>query len=590
MTARPRLSLAAVLVVAALVFTAQPAAAATISVDSWEDGDFDEYNDVEPSQCDKSTTTTVVRSGSRAALFEETSGSFNEGCFVFSTSGLSQYPSQGDTWTQYFNFTSDGAVYEYYFAAQNETVKSPDGYFLQVDPLNSVDLKANRPGGATVTIAGESFTHGVSKNEWWTATFRWGSDGTFNISFSNQTVTYWLNGSDADYFDEGGTGYVARENSGADANGMYVDAPVKELRIKNESRPSEFVKNTLNVTFFGSGGGIRESQTSTGNVSISGLDEDQEWVARIEDLDGEYTTRTYKFRDTNRNHTTYLLNTTNRVTNDVTFVLDDRSGLFPVDQTTLIIERPLVINGNTEWATISSGNFGAANNYQVELEDGERYRLRVQNRPDERVLGTYDSEVSETVELTIGDVALDPDARDGPEYNASRTNLTNQPVQVTFEYNDTAANTSTIYLEIFEFNNASNVLLSNTSFSGPYGSFSNTENVPSSDNQTTWVVKFVAVRDDAPNVQGQIIVGPQRPVLDGLPVWLKTLMSVGLIIMVAGLFSQLNASIGSVVVAGVGGILFYINFVPPELGAGVMLLSLMSAGMIWINEHRGGNL
>ena len=76
--------------------------------------------------------------------------------------------------------------------------------------------------------------------------------------------------------------------------------------------------------------------------------------------------------------------------------------------------------------------------------------------------------------------------------------------------------------------------------------------------------------------------------LDSLPTWLKTLLSAGIILMVAALFSQINAPIGGVVVAGVGAILFYIDFVPPELGAGVVLLSLVGAAAMFVAQQGDG--
>jgi len=79
-------------------------------------------------------------------------------------------------------------------------------------------------------------------------------------------------------------------------------------------------------------------------------------------------------------------------------------------------------------------------------------------------------------------------------------------------------------------------------------------------------------------------------VLPGLPAWLASLMSVSLVLLTAGLSSQLNGKVGGVATAGVGALLWATGIAPPSLGAGVVALALVVAGLLFINDRDDGGL
>lgn len=341
------------------------------------------------------------------------------------------------------------------------------------------------------------------------------------------------------------------------------------------------------TTFDGQDDSVLQVTDSDGVVELDPLAANVSYQAEIE-VSGYYN-RTLVIDDRANSYDTYLLNKSN-TTNTIEFTLTDNTGDFPPDDTQVIVQRRITSGGTITYQTVASGYLGAANVYRVQLEQGERYKIRVKSGDDERSLGGYTVVGDERVNLQIGNVVLNPTGVDGPTVEASRINETGQQPQVTFQFNDSTGTTNRLWLEIYEYQNQSNVLLTNTSFNGPFGTFATSATITDpADYNNAWTVKYVLVRESG-NVRGNIIVGPQRPVMPELPTWLVTMIFVGTIFMVAGLFSELNASLGAVVVAAVGALFFYVDLVPPQLGAGVMLLSLMAGAMIWINEHRGGNL
>jgi hypothetical protein len=103
-------------------------------------------------------------------------------------------------------------------------------------------------------------------------------------------------------------------------------------------------------------------------------------------------------------------------------------------------------------------------------------------------------------------------------------------------------------------------------------------------------VVIAAIRDGAENIRVAEPLTPRRDVLPGLPAWLASLISVSLIMLVAGLSSQLNGKVGGVAVAGVGGLLWFSGIAPPSLGPGVVALALVVAGLLFINDRDDGGL
>jgi len=290
--------------------------------------------------------------------------------------------------------------------------------------------------------------------------------------------------------------------------------------------------------------------------------------------------------------TVYLLsNNQSRVSSvEVTFQLRDRTGDFDGNGALLKVQKPINKSGTTDWKTIHGEEFGV-DGVTTNLKKDQRYRLIVQNDDgDTRVLGTYVSDANETVVLTVGTVEGDfVSGVDGYKYNATWDNETGTP-RVKFQYNDPNSSTSAITIEIYERGNKSNVLFTKQTFdNGPYGNLSVSEFVDKGEYDTEWVVE-VTVERNGETHKIREIVGPRNPLLLEMPDYLKVFISIGSIWLVAGLFSRLNGKFGGLVVAGMGAMFYFVGLVPGYLGGGVVALTMLTAGVLFIRGARGGGL
>lgn len=374
------------------------------------------------------------------------------------------------------------------------------------------------------------------------------------------------------------------------------------LSIREESSPHDLITSQADVTvkFYEDTQDDptiieRSDDDNDGKIDLSGLPTGTQFTV-VANADG-YHNRTIILDSLYSQQSVFLLNKSEPSV-ESTFIIEDRTGNYPTEDTEIVIQKAVnrskYDSTNTDtynWTNIAGDDLGADEAYVTDLRHEERYRIRVQNNGgDSRILGSYTAENDGTIRLNIGNVVIDPEGPDTVGYDAEWTNETGQPVQVTFEYNDSTENTTKLYLHIYERNNESNELLANTSFDGPYGTFSTVEDVPASENGTTWVVEFTAVRDGASNISGTLIVGPQRDVLQNLSPWVVTLFFVGMIWTTAGLFSQINGDVGGLVVAGEGAMMWYVGLVPTGLGSGVVALALFTAAVLFVRERRGGGL
>jgi hypothetical protein len=158
------------------------------------------------------------------------------------------------------------------------------------------------------------------------------------------------------------------------------------LTVRDEQ--NQTVINTsgdVSVTFFGENT-VEQRAITNGRADLSGLPAGDQLVAVVE-ADG-YRTRRVILPSLFEQATVYLLNQSAPAAT-VTFTLDDPTGEFPPEETSLVIEKPITTNGTTEYRVVSADNFGATARYIVDLAPGARYRLRVTSGDRERLLGPY---------------------------------------------------------------------------------------------------------------------------------------------------------------------------------------------------------
>jgi len=325
---------------------------------------------------------------------------------------------------------------------------------------------------------------------------------------------------------------------------------------------------------------VIERSTSNGEVSLEGLPVDGTITASVSATD--YIDSQTVFRSIFEQQGIYLLPDTTS-TYQTRFVLEDNTGgRFEENNPTIDVERALNKSGQTQWVSVRGGRFGVQG-FTTQLEQGEEYRLIVRNdRGDSRIFYPFTASAAETVPLEVGSINATTVGEEGYTVDVFYDTTTTSNY-VELELYDPTDSTETVWVEIYERGNQSNVLLQNTSFTGPYGNLSVREQVPQQHNTSTWVVEY-AIERDSSSAQGQEIVGPRSQVLTQIPWWLRTIMSVGVIWITAGLFSKLNGAVGGLVCAGLGGLFWYVGFLPSGVGVGVVVLAMITAGMLFVRS------
>lgn len=357
-----------------------------------------------------------------------------------------------------------------------------------------------------------------------------------------------------------------------------------EFSIYNISAPSQLVDNVgeIELTFYADDT-VFTRTTSDGTVNLTGLPTNQELIVTAS-ASGYYDRQTV-ILSLYEQQAIYLLNDTITAYNTKFILSDNTGGTFRSNEPLVIVERGLNKSGTTQWVSISGGEFGVSG-YTTALEAGERYRLRVRNSlGDERVFYPYDAQAAETVPLEVGAVSASVEGEASYTWDAGYTN-TSGTRRVDFEYIDELNATSSVDVLVYERGNKSNVLVNDT-FTGTYGTLDLVWTVSNTTaDGASFIVEYSAQRDGE-TVSGKTIVGPRQTVLEQLPVWLKTIISIGSVFIVAGLFSRANGAIGGIVTAAVGGMWWFVGFLPPEVGVGVVVLSFITAGMVFVRETGG---
>lgn len=413
---------------------------------------------------------------------------------------------------------------------------------------------------------------------------------------SNQTVTASVPAS-AKTGGQHSWSVEASDSYGETATDSYSYSVPSELQFRTESPPYSLIKNTskplvVEATFFedvDQAPTIINRTTTDGTIDLTGLPTSSDFSVSVQ-APG-YHNRTVRLGNIYVQSDVFLVSK-DKTTVENRFLVSDRTGNFPNEETSILIQAPvnesLYGSGGFQWKTVAGDDLGADEAFTTDLIEEKRYRIVVTNDAgDERILGAYTAETDGVIDLTIGSVQLDPTSPGGTSYNFTWDNSTGTP-EVGIGYNDSNGNTSELYLHVYERNNKSNELIQNQSFNGPYGTFTYQQAVPAGENDTTWVVKMVAVKDNGENVVMKKFVGPGSPVLQDMPAYLVTIIFVGTILTVGGLMSQINGGIGGLMIAGLGAIFYFLNLVPAYLGGGVVVLSMLVGALIFIRERGGG--
>lgn len=184
-------------------------------IENWEDHTLSPYN-VGGENAAKSFTVrhepANAYEGDHYALAEHTTGAGGGSVWAHSTSGLSNYPRAGDTWSGYTRVNQSNAVSAMSYGIQSTADPAPPGYHALI--RNGVfALRYTRPSGGGYEMASASFSQSSYLNEWLEVEVYWhpaGGDHTARLVTDTGTEIVSISGrnqsGDPDYT-SGGFGF-----------------------------------------------------------------------------------------------------------------------------------------------------------------------------------------------------------------------------------------------------------------------------------------------------------------------------------------------------------------------------------------------
>ena len=360
-----------------------------------------------------------------------------------------------------------------------------------------------------------------------------------------------------------------------------------ELRIYSETEPDQLISDdtSLRVRFFVEGQEtVIERETNSGIVDLEGLPVDQRFIVTVRDDQSNFTYRRIVIDSLVETQDAYLLNES-EPNSQILFQLDDPTGEFPPEQTTLYVEKPITKDFNddgtdtTRYEVMAGDTFGASAQFPIVLQDDSRYRLRVEAEDgSSRILGAY-SVSGEAVEpLQIQRVNLEGDADSGASLQSTIEGPDNDR-NLYVRYVDPGDETKSVEYRIIDATDGS-VYVENTTRTS--NSFADVYNLPATNGEMSYKVEYQIERSG--NVTGGSVYAGKLPeVADRFGIeqrvlnwvsWAAILATMGLLVIV----SPKIAPIGGVGMATVLTTLGAINLSAPVIGVAGAVSVLVIVG------------
>lgn len=365
-----------------------------------------------------------------------------------------------------------------------------------------------------------------------------------------------------------GTATVNLPQATDNAIGLQEGPNTLTIRSTDDPQGKVTTPSTVNVTFFErSSDRVFTRQASNAEVSFEGLPKTSSFVARTE-ADG-FVDRRVLIDSIFEQESVFLLNES-RDTVNTSFSVTDNTGRFGEDST-IQIQRALNTtdspDGELRYVNVAGATLGETREFETELERGVRYRIVVSNRDgQQRQLGSVVPSRDRVFNLEITTLNFNFD-----KSGSTATVQTNQTVSgeganktktLEFTFNDSANETTALSGTIHERGNASNVLTTFSPQAGdfPLGQFRFSTTASGAAANSTYVVNYSYERLGQQQQAVEPFVGQQFDVDFPLESGWQSIFGVGLLIVLAGVFSLGNARIGALIIPGVALLLFQIGF------------------------------
>lgn len=399
------------------------------------------------------------------------------------------------------------------------------------------------------------------------------------------TVTFYVNGSQIDQKTTNSNGTVstnsmpdlvggqhtlkvnATDEYGQTTNESTTFSVPDDLYVREENNHSALVPSDGEIQFFGSDE-VYSKTAPNGIANLTGLPVDQPFIVQVEPTDSQnYTTRTIYIESIYEQQSVYVLNTSATSTVESRFELDDPTGQFD-SETLLKIQKPINVSGNVSYQIIVADEFGVEG-ITATLDQDQRYELVVSSDSDTQSVGPYRASVGETVQVRPGSAEIQlPNGTAPFRYNATIENDT-----ITYKYNDPQNQTDSLKIFIHERGNKSNTAQANQSFVD-LGTVSGTATIPADETDKEWVVEFIVDRNNNEFTK-PVYLSNRKGLLPDIDDGWASIIGIGLLLLLAGAFSVLNAGVGAVIVSLFGGLLYFIGFLSGATSAAAVAMALM---------------
>jgi len=358
----------------------------------------------------------------------------------------------------------------------------------------------------------------------------------------------------------------------------FTFAAPDELRIYSETEPDQLIADdvSLRVRFFVDGEEqVIERQATDGTVSLAGLPVNQRFIATVRANDtSEFTYRRIVIDSLAETQEVYLLNRS-EPNSEIIYQLDDPTGDFPPEETTLYVEKPITKDFNedgtneTRYEVIAGDVFGASAQFPVVLQQDTRYRLRVESESgNSRILGAY-SVTGDAIEpLQIQRVQLRSDTDPGASLEATiEGEGTNRRIAI--RYRDLGEATEEVTYRVVN-EQTGNVYVNNTTRTGQ--EFADFYALPDNASQNpSYAVEFEIVRESG-NESGKVYAGQLGEVVDrfGLGQELLRLVFVVAVLAAMGLVVIVNPRLAPITGTGIATVMSLMGvFVVPNPVLGI---------------------
>lgn len=362
-----------------------------------------------------------------------------------------------------------------------------------------------------------------------------------------------------------------------------------EMRIYSETEPTQLIDEdvSLRVRFFVDGEEqVIEREVSDGTVSLQGLPVNQRFIATVRANDTtQFTYRRVVVDSLVETEEVYLLNRS-EPNSEIIYRLDDPTGDFPPEETTLYVEKPITKDhdgdgtNETRYQVIAGDVFGASAQFPVVLQQDTRYRLRVESESgNSRILGAY-SVTGDAVEpLQIQAVQLRGEADAGASLTAAIESEGSQR-RIAIRYRDLAEETEQVEYRVVN-EQTGNVYVNNTTREGQ--EFADFYSLPANASENpSYAVEYTIDRESGTE-SGKVYAGQLGEVVDrfGLGTELLRLVFVVGVLAAMGLVVIVNPRLAPLTGTGVATIMNLIGVfaVPnPVLGVAGAISILVVVG------------